>query len=59
VARLNRDLNAILQMPDVRDSIVSQASEPAGGSPEEFAAFIRSETAKWAELIRAANIKPE
>ncbi|MFD2185132.1 Bug family tripartite tricarboxylate transporter substrate binding protein [Rhodoplanes azumiensis] len=59
VARLNKELNAILQMPDVRDSIVSQASEPAGGTPEEFAAFIKSETAKWAELIRAANIKPE
>jgi tripartite-type tricarboxylate transporter receptor subunit TctC len=59
VARLNKELNAILQMPDVRDSIVSQASEPAGGSPEEFAAFIKSETAKWAELIRAAGIKPE
>ncbi|MFL9823618.1 Bug family tripartite tricarboxylate transporter substrate binding protein [Rhodoplanes sp. SY1] len=59
VARLNKELNAILQMPDVRDSIVSQASEPAGGTPEEFAAFIKAETAKWAELIRAANIKPE
>ncbi|RAI38732.1 Bug family tripartite tricarboxylate transporter substrate binding protein [Rhodoplanes roseus] len=59
VTRLNKELNAILQMPDVRDSIVSQASEPAGGTPEEFAAFIKSETAKWAELIRAANIKPE
>jgi tripartite-type tricarboxylate transporter receptor subunit TctC len=59
VARLNKELNAILQMPDVRDSIVSQASDPAGGTPEEFAAFIRSETAKWGEVIRAAGIKPE
>ncbi|MDC7787495.1 tripartite tricarboxylate transporter substrate binding protein [Rhodoplanes sp. TEM] len=59
VARLNAELNTILQTPDVRDSIVSQASEPAGGTPEEFAAFVKAETAKWAELIRAANVKPE
>lgn len=59
VARLSKELNAILRLPDFRDAIIAQASEPAGGTPEEFAAFIRSETAKWAEVIKIANIKPE
>lgn len=59
VARLSKEINDILKEPDVRDLIVSSASEVAGGTPEEFAAFIRSETRKWAEVIRIANIKPE
>jgi tripartite-type tricarboxylate transporter receptor subunit TctC len=59
VARLSRELNEILKMPDIRDGITAQASEPAGGTPEEFAAFIRSETAKWAAVIKTAGIKPE
>jgi tripartite-type tricarboxylate transporter receptor subunit TctC len=59
IARLSREMNAILQQPDVRESILASASEPAGGSPEDFAAFIRSETAKWTEVVKAANIRAE
>jgi tripartite-type tricarboxylate transporter receptor subunit TctC len=59
VARLSRELNEILKDPEIRDMIVSTASEVAGGTPEEFAAFISSETAKWRDVIRTANIKTE
>jgi tripartite-type tricarboxylate transporter receptor subunit TctC len=59
IARLAKELNDILKEPDVRDMIVSSASEVAGGTPEEFAAFIKSETKKWAEVVKIANIKQE
>lgn len=59
VALLSKELNDILKEPDVRDLIVSTASEVAGGTPEEFSALIKSETKKWAEVVKIANIKPE
>ena len=59
VDRLNREFNAILAIPEQRDAILATASEPAGGTPEAFRDFIRSETTKWAEIVRAAKIQPE
>jgi tripartite-type tricarboxylate transporter receptor subunit TctC len=59
VDRLNRELNAILALPEQREAIVSTASEVGGGTPEEFAELIRSETAKWADVVKAAKIQPE
>lgn len=59
VERLNKELNAILAHADQRDAILATASEPAGGTPEEFRDLIRSEIAKWAEVVKAAKIQPE
>jgi tripartite-type tricarboxylate transporter receptor subunit TctC len=59
VARLNREFNAILALPEQRDAILATASEVGGGTPEEFRDLIRSETAKWAEVVKAAKIQPE
>jgi tripartite-type tricarboxylate transporter receptor subunit TctC len=59
VERLNREFNAILAMPEQRDAILATASEPAGGTPEEFGELIRREIPKWAEVIKAAKIQPE
>jgi tripartite-type tricarboxylate transporter receptor subunit TctC len=59
VDRLNKDLNAILQLPEQRDAILATASEVAGGTPEQFRDLIRSETVKWGEVVRAAKIQPE
>jgi tripartite-type tricarboxylate transporter receptor subunit TctC len=59
VDRLNRELNAILALPEQREAIIATASEVGGGTPEEFADLIRNETAKWAEVVKAAKIQPE
>ena len=59
VERLNRELNAILALPEQRDAISATGSEVAGGTPEEFRDLIRSETAKWGGVVRAAKIQPE
>jgi tripartite-type tricarboxylate transporter receptor subunit TctC len=59
VERLNRELNTILAFPEQRDSITGNGGEVAGGTPEAFRDFIRSETAKWAQVVRVAKIQPE
>jgi len=56
IARLNVTLNRILADPEVARAIADSGSQAAGGAPETFAAFIQSETAKWAGIIRAGNI---
>jgi tripartite-type tricarboxylate transporter receptor subunit TctC len=59
VARLNADFTRALRSPDVNERLNSMAAEPAPGTPEQFAAFIRSETDKWAKVVRATNMKAE
>jgi tripartite-type tricarboxylate transporter receptor subunit TctC len=59
VDRLNRELNVILALPEQRDAILATASEPGGGTPEAFRDLIRSETTKWAEVVKAAKIQAE
>lgn len=57
ISRLNQLFNEILKDPDVAQAISSVGSQAVGGTPEQFGHFIRSETAKWAQVIRAANIQ--
>ena len=59
VAKINRDVVAILQSAAMRASLLNQGAEPVPGTPQEFAAFIKSETVKWGRVIRTAGIKPE
>jgi tripartite-type tricarboxylate transporter receptor subunit TctC len=59
VALLNKEIVSILKTPEVRERFLAMGAEPAGSSPAEFTAFIRSETAKWTKLLRDAGIKAE
>ena len=59
VDRLNREVVAILRQPEVRDRLAADGAEAVGNSPEEFAAHIRRELARWAAVIKAAGIRPE
>jgi tripartite-type tricarboxylate transporter receptor subunit TctC len=59
IAKLNREIVAILHLPDVVERLESQGAEPVGSTPEEFAAYIRSETAKWAKVVRDSGAKAE
>ncbi|HZW13620.1 MAG TPA: tripartite tricarboxylate transporter substrate binding protein [Noviherbaspirillum sp.] len=52
VQRLNREIEAILKMPDVKARLNTAGLEPVGGSPEAFKALIASEARKWAEIIK-------
>ena len=59
VARLNREINAILQVPETRDQLSTQGAEPRTGTPEEFAATMASDVRKWQKVVAAAGIKPQ
>ncbi|MGH8619548.1 MAG: Bug family tripartite tricarboxylate transporter substrate binding protein [Burkholderiales bacterium] len=59
VDKLNADLNAVLKTPQMIDTLAAQGLEAAGGTPEQFAALIKKEVAKYAAVIKAAGIKAE
>jgi len=59
IDELNVAARKSLAMPDVRERLLALASPPVGGTPEEFAAYLKREVEKWARVIRGANIKPE
>jgi tripartite-type tricarboxylate transporter receptor subunit TctC len=59
VARLHAEIVRALRDPEVGKRLEADGAEAVGSSPEEFSAFIRSETEKWAKVARAAGIKPE
>ena len=56
---LHRELVRAYNAPDIKKQVMDTGSEVAGDSPEEFAAFVRAEKAKWGKVIREAGIKPE
>ncbi len=57
--KLNLEIVRILALPDVREKLKAEGSDPVGSSPEQFAAVIRADIDKWVRLTRAANIKLE
>lgn len=57
VTRLNTEMRKVLDQPEIRARIASIGSSPVHGSPEQFGAFINSETAKWAKVIKESGAK--
>jgi tripartite-type tricarboxylate transporter receptor subunit TctC len=59
VAKLNAEINKALAAPEVREKMLAAGVEPAGGTPQQFAAFIQSEIEKWGKVAKVAGIQPE
>ncbi len=59
IARLNREAVAVLRNPEIMTRLANDGTEIVAGTPEEFGAYIRAETDKWAKVVKAAGIKPE
>jgi len=59
IVRLNREVNRVIELPDVRQRLVNQGGEVLGGTPEEFGAFMRSEIERWSKIIKQLNIRVE
>ena len=59
IDQLNAAANEALKDPQLRELMLSQGNEIGGGSPAEFAALIKYESAKWGAVVKTANIKPE
>lgn len=58
IAKLHKAVATALQDSTVRDLFVKSGAEPIGNTPEEFAAVVRADMAKWAKVITASGIKP-
>jgi tripartite-type tricarboxylate transporter receptor subunit TctC len=59
VARIQREVVAGLKSPDVLERFAAVGAEPVGSTPAEFVERIRSDAAKWGEVIRAGNIRAQ
>ena len=59
IMRLNTEVAKILNMPDVKDFLFKQGLDAAPGTPEQFAAYMKSERVKWGKVIKAAGLKAE
>jgi tripartite-type tricarboxylate transporter receptor subunit TctC len=59
ISKLNSEIRGALSVPEIRERVITAGAEPLTSSPQEFAAFIRTETKKWAEVIKVAKIKLE
>ena len=59
ISRLNRELVGVLKTQEARDYFEAQGSVPVGDKPEEFAALIRADHAKWGAIIREAGIRAD
>jgi tripartite-type tricarboxylate transporter receptor subunit TctC len=57
VARLNDELLKILAQPDIRERILADGSEPAGGTPEGFRQFMLADQEKWARVVKESGAK--
>jgi tripartite-type tricarboxylate transporter receptor subunit TctC len=57
VGRLNAELNKIIALPAMRDRMIGLGYEPVGGPPERFGELIAAELAKWAPVVKAANVR--
>ena len=57
IRKINAEVDRVLQQPEVKARIAELGFDAAGGSPEAWAALIRSEMAKWAKVVKEARIK--
>jgi tripartite-type tricarboxylate transporter receptor subunit TctC len=59
VNRLNAELVKIMHSPELKDRLAATGTEPLTSTPDEFAAYIKREIAKWGEVIRKAGVKAD
>jgi tripartite-type tricarboxylate transporter receptor subunit TctC len=59
IHELNAKINAILQLPQIRQAFASQGVETAGSTPEQFALFLAAQRTKWSKIVKEAGIKAE
>jgi tripartite-type tricarboxylate transporter receptor subunit TctC len=57
VARLNAEFNKALQQPDLRKKLGDEGADPAGGTPEQFAALIKDEIPRWGKVVKESGAR--
>jgi tripartite-type tricarboxylate transporter receptor subunit TctC len=59
VAKISADANKVLADAEVKQRLLAQGAEPSGNTPDQFAAYIRNDQAKWSKLIKETGITSE
>jgi tripartite-type tricarboxylate transporter receptor subunit TctC len=59
VTRLNSELVKIMHSPELKERLAATGTEPLTSTPEDFAAYIKREIAKWGEVVRKAGVKAD
>src|SRR6185369_17953050 len=59
VMKLNKEVVAIVNLPEVKSHLLAEGAEPVGNTPEQFGEFIKAEIAKWGKVIRTAGLRAE
>jgi tripartite-type tricarboxylate transporter receptor subunit TctC len=59
VAKLNREMNALLKVPDVADALAKQGLQPTGGTAERLERMTRTDLERWTIVVRGAKIQPD
>ena len=57
ILKLNAETVAILKLPDVRERLLADGAEPVGNTSEEFAAMVKVEVVKWADVVKKSGAK--
>jgi tripartite-type tricarboxylate transporter receptor subunit TctC len=59
IARVNAEMNALLEQSEIRELLAKQGMAPAGGTPERFGGLVKRELARWPRVVAAAGIKAD
>jgi tripartite-type tricarboxylate transporter receptor subunit TctC len=59
IARINSAVNRILATPEFQERLATLGAQPAGGTPDQFAAVIRADTAKWSRVVKESGVSLE
>lgn len=59
VSKINADLHALLQLPDIREQLAKQGANAAGGTPERFGNLVKNDLTRWARVVQAAKIRAD
>ena len=59
MTRLNEELVRIMHSPRLKEPLAASGTDPLTSTPEEFAAYIKQEIAKWGDVVRKANLKAD
>ena len=59
IDKLNKEVVAIVNLPDIKSHLLAEGAEPVGNTPEQFGALIRAEIDKWGKVIHAAGLRAD
>jgi tripartite-type tricarboxylate transporter receptor subunit TctC len=59
ITRIHDDIVKALNLPDLKERMANDGTDTVGSTPEAFTAYLKTEVAKWAKVVKAANVRGE